>query len=114
MKNKTDLSKLLQSIEEGKIELTNKQKKQIREVIHRPIYNDNWDKLKQEFKTEFEKFNYTRNNKTIICSLSLQEAVSILLRIKYKAKNVREIQEPYNNIKNFTIKILNILSKDKT
>ena len=113
MKNRIDLDELLINIEDGKMLLTKEQKEKIRKVLKKPIYNDNWDKLKAEFKTEFEKYNYIRNDKQVICSLSIQEAISILLRAKYKVKSVREIQEPYENIKNFTMQILDILGKDR-
>lgn len=112
MENKTYLSEFLESIEQEKIELTKEQAEQLKNILHKPIYNDNWDKLKKEFKPEFEKFNYTKNNKTVICSLTLQETVSTLLRIKYKVKNVREIEEPYNSIKTFTNQILELIKKE--
>ena len=113
MKNRIDLDELLINIEDGKMLLTKEQKEKIRKVLKKPIYNDNWDKLKAEIKEKIDSFNYTNNNKTVICSLSIQEAISILLRVKYKVKSVREIQEPYNNIKNFTMEILDILGKDR-
>ena len=113
MEKKTDLSELLVSIEEGNIQLTKEQKEQLKQVLKKPTYNNKWDKLKAEFKTEFEKYNYIKNDKQVICSISLQETIATLLRIKYKTKNVREIQEPYENIKNFTMQILDILGKDR-
>lgn len=113
MEKKTDLSELLVNIEEGNIQLTKEQKEQLRQAVKKPIYNNKWDKLKSEIKEKIDSFNYTNNNKTVICSLSIQEAISTLLRAKYKVKNVREIQEPYDNIKNFTMEILDILSKDR-
>jgi len=111
MENTNNIEQLLTDIEKGKIRLTPEQKDKLYKGFRRPFYNDNWEKLKVEFYEDFDMYNYIDiHNKEIVCSLSLQEAIGTLLKIKYKVDNVRRLPN-YEQLKEDVKQILSVIQR---
>ena len=113
MENKKNIDTLIADIEEGNVILTPEQKEQLRKGMRKYMYNDVWDKIKAEFKTDFEQLNYTdTHNNKVICSLPVQEAIGTIIKAKYKVDNVRRLSaENETQIKEDVKQILNIITK---
>ncbi len=112
MEKTKEIETLFADIEKGKVILTPGQKEQLRKGMHRPVYNDIWDKMKSEFYDNFKAFNYTnKQNKQIVCSLSLQEAIGTLLKIKYKVDSVRKLPANETQLKEDVRQILKAIER---
>ena len=113
MENTKNIETLIAEIEKGNVILTPGQKEQLRKGMRKYMYNDVWDKIKAEFKTDFEQLNYTDiHNKQVVCSLPVQEAIGTIIKAKYKVDNVRRLSaENETQIKEDIKQILDIIKR---
>jgi len=85
-----------------------------------------WQKIKNEYKEEFEKFNFIdhwefidlNNNlhtrdEQIIATYPLQSAIGTLLRITNKSKTIAKMDIGYEEAKEMVDKILSILKENR-
>lgn len=83
-----------------------------------------WQKIKNEYKEEFQKFNFinhwefidTNNNlhtrdEEIRAEYPMQNAIGTLLRITNKSKTIAKMDISYEEAKDIVEKILNILKE---
>lgn len=109
-----DLLKLKEEIKQEIIAETNAKKES----------QNAWNKIKEEYKDEFSKFDfiehweYTDADNRVIsrdtqvsAQYPLQSAIGTLLRIIYKSKTVAKMNIDYENAKDTVERILNILKE---
>lgn len=83
-----------------------------------------WQRIKNEYKEEFEKFNFIDHwefinadnqvisrDSEIIATYPLQNAIGTLLRIANKSKTIAKMNISYEEAKDIVEKILNILKE---
>lgn len=98
----------------------------LQEMNTRKENENNWKKIKNELKEEFEKFNYINHWECLNCDnqlisrdtevnagYAMQNAIGTLLRIIYKAENVSKINAKYEDMKLVVEKILEVLKENK-
>lgn len=101
-------------------------KQELIEEMKKPRQENLWKKIKQEYKEEFNKFNYIEHweamncegrlvtrDKEVIAEYPLTNAIGTLLRITYKAENVSKINADYEEVKKTVGSILNILKEKR-
>lgn len=106
-------------------------KKQIKqeilaEVNMRKENENNWKKIKQEYKEDFKLFNYEYDNRVLGIDYKyytkkeekhfenqVSNAIGTLLRLLYKVKNVSNINVDYEEMKNIVGQILDVLKRNK-
>lgn len=100
-------------------------KRELMAEINTKKENQNtWQKIKEEYKDEFSKFNFidhweyiNSNNELmsrdteIIATYPLQSAIGTLLRIANKSKTVAKMDISYEEAKDMVEKILEILKE---
>lgn len=107
------------------LELKEQIKRELLAEINTKKENQNsWQKIKEDYKEEFNKFDFidhwefiNSNNELIsrdekISTLyPLQSAIGTLLRIVYKSKMVNKINVDYKEMKDTVEQIMNILKE---
>ena len=87
--------------------------------------NENsWKKIKDEYKDEFSKFDFTEHSQWIDCDeilhtkdeevsaiYPMQNAIGTLLKIVFKSKTIAKMNVPYEELKDVVEKILKILKE---
>lgn len=96
----------------------------IAEIEAKKESQNTWQRIKNEYKEEFEKFNFIDhseainvNNELIIkdtmitATYPLQNAIGTILRIINKSKTISKMNINYQEAKEIVDKILNILKE---
>lgn len=99
-------------------------KRELLEEMKRSKKENVWKRVKKEYIEEFKKFNYIDHwealncnnqlitrDKEVLVEYPMQNAIGTLLKIIYKVDSVSKITASYEDVKEITEKILNILKE---